>query len=123
MKHLIYTEKSNISFEKYEPNNDSCCSINCCSRFNNNGICCTRDSTTGFRMGTPRCTSQQLSIVSGPVSGPVSGLRWMWRLWRLWLWLRWMWRLWRLWRLAALAAVAAVASASVDVEASAGWDD
>ena len=29
MKHPIYTEKSNISFEKYEPNNDSSCSINC----------------------------------------------------------------------------------------------
>ena len=41
MKHPIYTEKSNISFEKYEPNNDSCCNINCCSRFNNDGICCT----------------------------------------------------------------------------------
>jgi hypothetical protein len=69
MKHLKYTEKSNINFDKYEPNNDSCCSINCCSRFNNNGICCTRDSTTGFGMGTPRCISQQLSFVSGPVSG------------------------------------------------------
>ena len=29
MKHPIYTEKSNISFEKYEPNDDSSCSINC----------------------------------------------------------------------------------------------
>jgi hypothetical protein len=32
VKHPIYTEKSNINFEKYEPNNDSGCSINCCSR-------------------------------------------------------------------------------------------
>jgi hypothetical protein len=32
LKHPIYTEKSNNSFEKYEPNDDSDCSINCCSR-------------------------------------------------------------------------------------------
>jgi hypothetical protein len=34
VKHLIYTEKSNISFENYESNYNSCCSINCCSRTN-----------------------------------------------------------------------------------------
>src|SRR5215469_4201362 len=37
----IYREK-----QKYEPNNDSCCRINCCCRFSSNGICCTRDGTT-----------------------------------------------------------------------------
>ena len=48
MKHLIYTDKSNISFEKYESNNDSGCSINCCSRSNDNGICCTRTTSIGM---------------------------------------------------------------------------
>ena len=48
MKHPIYTEKSNISFEKYEPNNDSSCSINCCSRSINDGICCTRTTRIGM---------------------------------------------------------------------------
>src|SRR5215469_3706796 len=72
VKHLIYTEKSNIIFEKYEPNNDSSCGINCCSRSINDGIYCTR--TTRIGMGR------------------------LWRLWRLWR-LGWLWRLWRLWRL------------------------
>ena len=48
MKHPIYTEKSNISFEKYEPNNDSSCSINCCSRSIDDGICCTRTTRIGM---------------------------------------------------------------------------
>src|SRR5215472_17186940 len=38
VKHPIYTEKSNISFEKYEPNDDNDCSSNCCSRSINDGV-------------------------------------------------------------------------------------
>src|SRR5215472_2351766 len=47
VKHPIYTEESNISFEKYEPNNDSSCSINCCSRSIND---CNWTATTGISM-------------------------------------------------------------------------
>ena len=49
MKHPIYTEKSNISFEKYEPNNDSDCSINCCSKSIND---CNWTTTTGISMAS-----------------------------------------------------------------------
>ncbi len=48
MKHPIYTEKSNISFEKYEPNNNSSCSINCCHRSIDDGIYSTRTTRIGM---------------------------------------------------------------------------
>ncbi len=47
MKHPIYTEKSSISFEKYEPNDDTDCSINRFIRSIDDGICCTRTTCIG----------------------------------------------------------------------------
>ena len=102
MKHLIYTEKSNINLENNESHNDSDCSINCCSRSIDNGICCTRTKSIGMGRRFRR-------------------LRWrLWRfrrrLWRLWRLRR---RLWRLRRQAVAASAAAVAASAAAVAASA----
>ena len=51
MKHLIYTEKNDISVENYESHNDSDCSINCWSKSIND---CNRTTTRGISMASPR---------------------------------------------------------------------
>jgi hypothetical protein len=91
VKHLIYTEKSNISFEKYEPNNDCSCSINCCSRSIDNGICSTSDSTTSVGMGRLRWLRRRLWWLRRRLWWLRRRLWWL-RLGRLW-WLR-LGRLW-----------------------------
>ena len=61
----------NISFEKYESNDDSACSISGCSKSNDNGICFTR--TTGISMG-PRPWPRLRRLASADVASAVAAV-------------------------------------------------